>query len=55
MCGVGHFLHRSLTAAELEALAEIDRHTLHRMPDDKTHFVQGNVGLATRCLSIPKN
>jgi len=53
MCGIcGIFLNDRSRRVERETLAEMNRQIVHRGPDDDGFFVEGNVGLAMRRLSI---
>jgi asparagine synthase (glutamine-hydrolysing) len=53
MCGIcGIFFNDRSGRAERETLADMNRQLVHRGPDDDGFFVEGNVGLAMRRLSI---
>jgi asparagine synthase (glutamine-hydrolysing) len=53
MCGIcGIFFNDRSRRAERETLADMNRQLVHRGPDDDGFFVEGNVGLAMRRLSI---
>src|SRR6476660_9569202 len=53
MCGIcGIFYNDRSRRAERETLADMNRQIVHRGPDDDGFFVEGNVGLAMRRLSI---
>jgi len=53
MCGIcGIFYNDRTRRVEREALAEMNQRIVHRGPDDDGFFVEGNVGLAMRRLSI---
>jgi len=53
MCGIcGIFLNDRSRRVERETLAEMNRQIVHRGPDDDGFFLEGNVGLAMRRLSI---
>jgi len=53
MCGIcGIFYNDRSRRVERETLAEMNRQIVHRGPDDDGFFVEGNVGLAMRRLSI---
>ena len=53
MCGIcGVFFQDRNRAANRESLAAMNRQILHRGPDDEGMFVQDNIGLAMRRLSI---
>jgi len=53
MCGIcGIFYNDRSRRVERETLAEMNRQIVHRGPDDDGFFLEGNVGLAMRRLSI---
>src|SRR5215468_5839027 len=53
MCGIcGAFYSDRSRRVERETLAGMNRQIVHRGPDDDGFFVEGNVGLAMRRLSI---
>jgi asparagine synthase (glutamine-hydrolysing) len=53
MCGICGIFHTNRAQrVERSALAEMNRRIVHRGPDDDGFFVEGNVGLAMRRLSI---
>src|SRR5215475_8442956 len=53
MCGIcGAFYSDRSRRVERDTLAEMNRQIVHRGPDDDGFFVEGNVGLAMRRLSI---
>jgi len=53
MCGIcGIFQRDAGQRVDRDALAAMSRRILHRGPDDDGFFVEGNVGLAVRRLSI---
>src|SRR5438128_1770623 len=53
MCGICGIFHTDpRQRVERGALAEMNRQIVHRGPDDDGFFVEGNVGLAMRRLSI---
>ena len=53
MCGIcGIFYNDRSRRVERETLADMNRQIVHRGPDDDGFFVEGNVGLAMRRLSI---
>jgi len=53
MCGIcGVFQNDRAHRVERETLADMNRQITHRGPDDDGFFVEGNVGLAMRRLSI---
>src|SRR5215813_14945460 len=53
MCGIcGAFYNDRSRRVERDILAEMNRQIVHRGPDDDGFFVEGNVGLAMRRLSI---
>ncbi len=53
MCGIcGIFHTHPAQRVERDALMEMNRRIAHRGPDDDGFFVEGNVGLAMRRLSI---
>ncbi len=53
MCGICGIFHRDrMRRVEREKLAEMNQRIVHRGPDDDGFFVEGNVGLAMRRLSI---
>jgi asparagine synthase (glutamine-hydrolysing) len=53
MCGICGIFHVDpMQRAERAALAEMNRRIVHRGPDDDGFYVDGNVGLAMRRLSI---
>jgi asparagine synthase (glutamine-hydrolysing) len=53
MCGICGIFHRDAgQRADRDALAEMSRRIQHRGPDDHGFFVEGNIGLAVRRLSI---
>jgi asparagine synthase (glutamine-hydrolysing) len=53
MCGIcGIFYPRGEQAVNPEILANMNRQIAHRGPDDDGIFVEGNIGLAMRRLSI---
>ena len=53
MCGIcGVFFQDRTRAVSREALAAMNRQIVHRGPDDEGFFLQRNVGLAMRRLSI---
>ena len=53
MCGICGVFHTDRTRrAERESLADMNRQIAHRGPDDDGFFVEGNVGLGMRRLSI---
>jgi len=53
MCGIcGAFYTDRSRRVDRETVAEMNRQIVHRGPDDDGFFVEGNVGLAMRRLSI---
>ena len=53
MCGIcGIFLFDKIQRVNREVLSDMNRQIAHRGPDDDGFFVDGNVGLAMRRLSI---
>jgi asparagine synthase (glutamine-hydrolysing) len=53
MCGICGIFHRDVRRqVEQDALAEMNAQIVHRGPDDDGSFVDGNLGLAIRRLSI---
>ena len=53
MCGICGIFHTNPSqAVERDVLANMNRQIAHRGPDDEGFFVDGNVGLAMRRLSI---
>jgi asparagine synthase (glutamine-hydrolysing) len=53
MCGIcGIFLFDKVQRVNREVLSDMNRQIAHRGPDDDGFFVDGNVGLAMRRLSI---
>ena len=53
MCGICGILYPSATQqVDRNILANMNRQIVHRGPDDEGYFVEGNVGLAMRRLSI---
>ncbi|MGC2196813.1 MAG: asparagine synthase (glutamine-hydrolyzing) [Terriglobales bacterium] len=53
MCGIcGIFYNDRARRVERDTLAEMNRRIVHRGPDDDGFFVEANVGLAMRRLSI---
>src|SRR6185437_12668701 len=53
MCGIcGIFYPRANQNVDREVLASMNRQIMHRGPDDDGIYVEGNVGLAMRRLSI---
>jgi asparagine synthase (glutamine-hydrolysing) len=53
MCGICGIFHNDRSRrVERETLADMNRQIVHRGPDDDGFFVEGNVGLAMRRLSI---
>ncbi|PYX56703.1 MAG: asparagine synthetase B, partial [Acidobacteria bacterium] len=53
MCGICGILHTDpQQRAERSTLARMNQQIVHRGPDDDGFFVEGNVGLAMRRLSI---
>ena len=53
MCGIcGIFYHDKTRRVERSTLTEMNRQITHRGPDDEGIFLDGNVGLAMRRLSI---
>jgi asparagine synthase (glutamine-hydrolysing) len=53
MCGICGILKTDATQhVERNILANMNREIVHRGPDDEGYFVEGNVGLAMRRLSI---
>jgi asparagine synthase (glutamine-hydrolysing) len=53
MCGIcGAFFPDSTRQVQREALAQMAQSIAHRGPDDEGFFIDGNVGLAMRRLSI---
>jgi asparagine synthase (glutamine-hydrolysing) len=53
MCGIcGIFLSHRDSRVSRDALSEMNRRIVHRGPDDEGFFVEENVGLAMRRLSI---
>jgi asparagine synthase (glutamine-hydrolysing) len=53
MCGIcGVFYNDRSRRVERDTLGEMNRQIVHRGPDDDGFFVEGNVGLAMRRLSI---
>jgi asparagine synthase (glutamine-hydrolysing) len=53
MCGIcGVFFSQPIKHVDRDTLAAMNRQITHRGPDDDGFFVQDNVGLATRRLSI---
>jgi asparagine synthase (glutamine-hydrolysing) len=53
MCGIcGIFIFDKMQRVDREVLSDMNRQIAHRGPDDDGFFVDGNVGLAMRRLSI---
>jgi asparagine synthase (glutamine-hydrolysing) len=53
MCGICGIFHTDrMRRADRTVLAEMNRRIVHRGPDDDGFFVEANVGLAMRRLSI---
>ncbi len=53
MCGIcGIFYPDATQTVDRNILADMNRQIVHRGPDDEGFFVEGNVGLAMRRLSI---
>ncbi len=53
MCGIcGIFIFDKMQRIDREALSDMNRQISHRGPDDEGFFVDRNVGLAMRRLSI---
>src|SRR5215469_17011594 len=53
MCGICGVFHRERARrVERETLARMNQRIVHRGPDDEGFFVEGNIGLAMRRLSI---
>src|SRR5437762_8805658 len=53
MCGICGMLYcGEERRVQRETLAQMNAHIVHRGPDDDGFFVEGNVGLAMRRLSI---
>jgi asparagine synthase (glutamine-hydrolysing) len=53
MCGICGILYPNATQhVDRNILANMNRQIVHRGPDDEGYFVEGNVGLAMRRLSI---
>src|SRR5579864_7206884 len=53
MCGICGIFHRDRARrVERDTLAEMNQRIVHRGPDDDGFFVEANVGLAMRRLSI---
>src|SRR5207244_11085495 len=53
MCGICGIVYPGAAQwVERDTLAQMNAHIVHRGPDDDGFFVEGNVGLAMRRLSI---
>ncbi len=52
MCGICGAFYTDGRRAERETLARMNQQIVHRGPDDDGFFVEGNIGLAMRRLSI---
>lgn len=52
MCGINCILHFDERPAEIEALKRMNSRMIHRGPDDEGYYVDKNLGLSIRRLSI---